>query len=157
METRRLGRLLAQHEVPLAPQPLVDADATVHPLRAVVGDDKHRRLVVGEPQQAGDLGVEPPVVIEHRVLVGIARLEQPVLQVGEPPEAMVDAVGAHLDHEEQVPGPRLEQILRQSEPLLGHLLDLVEQAVLVVGAEVLDVDEIVADDLLDLLSSGGYV
>ena len=102
-ETRRLGRLLAQHEVPLAAQPLVDADAAVHPLRAVVRDDEHRRVVVREPQQARDLRVEPLVVVEHRVLVGIARLEQPVLGVGEAPEAVVDAVGAHLDHEEQVP------------------------------------------------------
>ena len=141
-----------QDEIPLPSEPLVDADAAVHALRAVIRDDEHRRLVVREPQEArASFGVEPPVVVEHRVLVRIAGLEQPMLGVGEAPEAVVDAVGAHLDHEEEIPGPGLEQVLCEAEPLLGHLLDLVEQAILVVGAEVLDVDEIVADDLLDLV------
>ncbi len=69
----------------------------------------------------------------------------------------MDAVGAHLDHEEEIPRARLEQVLGELEALLGHLLDLGEEAVLVVGAEVLDVDHVVADELLDLVLQLGRV
>ena len=63
-------------------------------------------------------------------------LVEAVLGVDEAPEAVVDAVGAHLDHEEEIPRPRLEQVLGDAEPLLGHLLDLGEQLLLFVRAEV---------------------
>ena len=56
----------------LAAEPLVDADAAVHALRAVVGDDEDRRLVVGVLEQTADQPVDMAVVVEDRVLVRAA-------------------------------------------------------------------------------------
>ena len=55
--------------------------------------------------------------------------------VHELPEAVVDAVGAHLDHREELPRLRLEQVLGEREALVGHLVDLRSRVVLVVAAE----------------------
>ena len=127
LERRRLGRLLLQHEVALAAEPLVHADPAVDPLRAVVGHDENGRVVVDFGQQARDLLVEPPVVREHRVLVRVARLVQAVVGIGEAPEPVMDAIGPHLDHEEEIPRPRLEQPLRDLEAARGHRLEILEQ------------------------------
>ena len=66
------------------------------------------------------------------------------------PEAVMHPVDAHLDHREELPGLRLEQVLGEPEALVGHLVDLPQQVVLVVGAEVRAVEQVLADDLLDL-------
>ena len=61
--------LALEREQALAAQPLVDADAAVEPLRAVVGDDEDERVVVGVLEQAADQPVEVDVVVADRVLV----------------------------------------------------------------------------------------
>ena len=53
----------------LAAEPLVDPDATVEPLRAVVGDDEDDRVLVGMLEEPGDQPVDVAVVVEDRVLV----------------------------------------------------------------------------------------
>ena len=63
----------------------------------------------------------------------------------------MDPVGAHLDHEEEIPGPRLEQVLGEAEAAHGHLLDVLEQALLFLRPEVLHVDHVAADEILDLV------
>src|SRR4029450_8109723 len=60
------------------------------------------------------------------------------------------AIGAHLDHEEEVPRPGLEKVLGNLEALLCHLLDLGQETTLLFGAKALDVDHIAADETLDL-------
>ena len=61
--------------------------------------------------------------------------------------AVVHPVGAHLDHHEELPRLRREQVVGEREAPVGHLVDLPEQVVLVVGAEVRAVEEVFADDL----------
>ena len=137
-------------EQALAAEPLVDADAAVHALRAVVGDDEDRRVVVGVLEQAADQPVDVAVVVEDRVLVRAARDVLAVLRVHVLPEAVVHPVVAHLDHREQLPGLRREQVLGEREAPVGHLVDLAEEVLLVLRAKVLDVEHVLADDLLDL-------
>ena len=156
-EPGRLGWLLEQREVALLPQPLVDADAAVDPLRAVVRDDEDGGLVVGEAQQPPHLLVDAAVVVEHRVLELVVGLVQAVLGIEVAPERVVDAVGAHLDHEEEIPRPRLQEMLRNLEPALGHRLDVAQHARLVLGPEVRHVDHVLADEPLDLLLERGRV
>ena len=62
-------RLGERRQQALAAQPLVDPDATVEPLRAVVGEDEDDRVVVGMLEQPGDQPVDVAVVVEDRVLV----------------------------------------------------------------------------------------
>ena len=74
-----------------------------------------------------------------------------VLRIHGLPEAVVDAVDAHLDHHEEVPGLRAEEVVGEREAAVGHLVELPEQVVLVLGPEVRAVEQVLADDLLDLL------
>ena len=67
-------RLARRREQALAAQPLVDADPAVHPLRTVVGDDEHGRVVVGVGEQLGEQAVEVDVVVEDRRLEPAAGL-----------------------------------------------------------------------------------
>ncbi len=118
---------------------------------------EHGGVVVREPQQPPHLLVDAAVVVEHRVLELVVGLVQPVLRVEVAPERVVDAVGAHLDHEEEVPRPRLEQVLRDLEPALGHRLDVAQHARLVLRPEVRHVDHVLADEPLDLLLERGRI
>ncbi len=70
---------------------------------------------------------------------------------------MVHTVRAHLDHEEKIPGSRLEQVLGEAKALFGHFLDLAQQPLLVVRAEVLDVDHVATNNALDLTLELGWV
>ena len=146
---RRVGVGERRQEA-LAAQPLVDADAAVHALAAVVGDDEHGRVVVRVGKDAAHELVDVLVVLEDRVLVRVPGDELAVLRVHQLPEAVVHAVDAHLDHGEELPRLRLEQVLGQLEAPVGHLVDLAQQVVLVVGAEVAHVEVVLADRLLDL-------
>ena len=56
-----------EDEQPLADQPLVDAEAAVEPLRAVVGDHQHDRVVGQQLEDLADLVVEVAVVVVDRV------------------------------------------------------------------------------------------
>ena len=144
------ARLAHGLEQALAAQPLVDADAALHPLGAVIRDDQHDRLLVGVLEQAGDQPIEVAQVVEDRVGVGPVRLVAVVELVQVLPEAVVHAVEPDLDEREQLPRLRLEQVLGEPEALVGHLVDLPQQVVLVLGAEVRAVEEVLAHDLLDL-------
>ena len=117
----------------------------------MVGDDEHRGVLVGEAEQALDLLIDRFVVVEDGVLVRVPRLVQAMLRVEKAPEAVVDAIGAHLDHEEEVPRPGLEKVLGDLEALLRHLLDLGQEAILLPRCGSLDVDHVAADETLDLL------
>ena len=145
-------RLGVEREQAFPAQPLVDADAAVEPFRAVVGDDEDERLVVGVAEESPDQPVDVLVVVEDRVRVRAPRLVLAVLGVHVLPEAVVDPVGAHLDEREQLPGPRLEQVLGELEAPVGHRRRSGEQPVLVVGAEVRAVEEVLPDDLGDLVA-----
>ena len=146
------GGALAQRQVALADQPLVHADAAEHRLGAVVGDH-HQRGVLPQPlDQRADLGVEVAVVVAERLLVGRAGHVVGVAVVVVAPEPVVQAVGAHLDHHEEVPGARVAQVPGQLEPALRHLIDVAQDPVLLVGAEVGHVHHVLADDLLDLVA-----
>ena len=133
------------------------ANSAVQPLRAVVGDDEHKRLLVGVLEQPGDEPVDVAVVVENGRLEGVAGLVLAVLGVHELPEAVVDAVVAHLHHREQLPRPRREQVLGEPEAPVGHLVELLEQPRLVLRAEVLHVEQVLADDVGDLVLEAGRV
>ena len=49
------------------------------------------------------------------------------------------------------------EVLGEREPAVGHLVDLAQEVLLVVGAEVLRVEEVLADDLRDLVLERGRV
>ena len=75
------------------------------------------------------------------------------------PEGMVDPVHAHVDHHEEVVAAAVEQSMAGGEALLGHRVDVPQDLILVVGAEVRHVDEELAlDPPLDRrLQLGRYV
>ena len=117
-------------------RPFVERDAAGHALDAVVADD-------GDPGVIGDVfenlpqrGIYMCIVIFHacrQLRVGfVARM----FLVEVFPEAVVNAVGAHLDHHEKIPGLVLQQPLGVSGVVVGHLEDAFEQTNFVVGAEV---------------------
>ena len=58
---------------------------------------------------------------------------------------MVDAVVPHLDHREESPRAGREQVLGEPEAAVRHLVELLEQPRLVLGAKVLDVEDVLAD------------
>ena len=90
------------------------------------------------------------VVVEDRVLVLVPRLVLAVLGVHVLPEAVVHPVWAHLDHREELPRLRRKQVVGELEPPVRHLVHLPQEIVLVVGAEVLAVEQVFANHLLDL-------
>ncbi len=147
---RRLRRPLHERQVPLAHQPLVEAEAAVHLLGAVVGDDQHQRVGRAEGEQLGQLGIHVAVVVADRVLEGVPCLVLVVCRVHVAPEAVVDAVDAHLDQHEEIPGARAEEVLGEPEVLVGLVVDALEEPRLVRGAEVLDVEHVAPGHLLDL-------
>ena len=73
-----------------------------------------------------------------------------VLRVHEAPEAVVHAIDAHLHEHEEVPVLLLEQVHGDLVPPGVHLVHLAQQVVLVLGAEVLHVEHVVADQRLHL-------
>jgi hypothetical protein len=85
-------RVLVEREQTLLNEPLVDAEAAVQPLGAVVGEDQHGRLVVQQFQQRPDLGIEASVVVADHLAVGIAGHVVAMLGVLEFPEAVVHPV-----------------------------------------------------------------
>jgi hypothetical protein len=80
----------------------------------------------------------------------MARLVEPVEAIVVLPEAVMDPIHAHLDEHEEVPGARAQEVLDEREALLRHLVDLVEDALLLIGAELLHVEDVLADELLHL-------
>ena len=144
-------RLGERREQPLATEPFVDADPAVEPLRAVVGEDEDDGVLVRVLEELREQAVDVAVVVEDRGLVRVARLVLAVLGVHVLPEPVVHAVGPHLDHREERPRLRREQVLGEREPPVGHLVHLPEEVLLVVRAEVLRVEEVLADDLGDLV------
>ena len=75
------------------------------------------------------------------------------------PEGMVDPVHAHVDHHEEVAAAAVEQSMADGEALLGHRVDVPQDLLLVVGAEVRHVrEEPALDPPLDRrLQLGRYV
>ena len=108
----------------------------------MVGDDQHRRVVVEALEQLADLVVEVLVVAADNVAVAMVGLVLRMGGVEVAPERVVDPVDADLDHHEEVPRPRVEQVPGDREVLLGHLVDLGEDPVAVVTAEVAHVDAV---------------
>ncbi len=102
-DRRRRARRILESEVPLAHQPLVEADAAFHALRAVIGDHEHERIARHQTEQRRQLAVEVAVVVADRLLEGVAALVLVVLRIHVAPEPVMDAVEPHLDHHEVVP------------------------------------------------------
>ncbi len=113
-------------------------------LAAVVRDDQHHRVVVQQSQPLANLAVEVDIVVADGIFVGVARLVQGVALVKVLPEAMVDAIHAHVHVHEKVPGLGRHQVLDQLVVLIGQLVDLLQQVVLVLGAELGHVEHVFA-------------
>ena len=151
-ERGRAVRRLAQHEIALVAQPLVDADRALHRPRAVIGDHHHGGVVVEALEELADLVVEVLVVAPDHVAIPVPRLVPRVRGVDVAPERVVEPVEADLDHHEEVPRPGVEQVAAHREALLGHRVDLGEDPVAVVAAEVAHVDAVGPDEALDLVA-----
>jgi hypothetical protein len=118
-ERHRGVGLRQRAQIALAAQPFVDADPALHPLRAVVGGDEDRGVVVRMLEQRADELVDVTVVVEDRV--GVRTVGVEVL-----PERVVHAVDPHLDHCEELPRLRAQQVVGQSKAAIGHVVDLAE-------------------------------
>jgi hypothetical protein len=90
----------------------------------VVGHHEHRGLVVCMAQQVAEEAVDVDVVVEDRPLVGAVRHVLAVGRIHVLPEAVVDAVGAHLDHCEELPPLGAQEVIGELEAPVGHLVDL---------------------------------
>ena len=101
-------------------------------------------------QQLADLPVEVLVIVEDDVLVFVPGLVEVVLVVHVLPEGVLDPVDADLDEHEEVPGLVPDEPVHDLEPLVGHLVDLGQDLVAVLGPED-DVEDVGAEALLDLL------
>ena len=107
-------------------------------LRAVVGDDEDRRLVVGV--------LEQPARSARRRVGGSrgsrSRTGRPERACGAPGPCPSRSRGAS-GRDPSRPSRRsshgfvVEQVLGEREPAVGHLVDLAEEVLLVLGAEVL--------------------
>ena len=146
------GRVLPENEVAFAPEPFVHANAALHPLCPVVRDQQDESLLeINVLENFADLAVEKHVVILKYVPVGIALLVEAVPGVAESPEAVVEPVRPHFHEHEEVPRLGLEKMPDHPKALLCHLVDLPEKPILVLGPEVLDVDDVPVCDPLHLL------
>src|SRR5215469_8673031 len=92
-----------KHQQALLDQPLIDGESAIQPLRSMVGNYEHDRVVVEQFEYAADLLIEPGVVIGNSVLVGISRLEQHMLRIVEIPEPVVHAVQADVNKVKIIP------------------------------------------------------
>jgi len=117
----------------------------------VVGNHEHRCVVVGEAEETAELLVQRPVVVERDLLVPVAGLVPAMKRIEEMSEAVLDPVGSHLDHEEEIPGAPLEQVLGDAKALLGHLFEVGSEPVLLVRAKVANVRHVVTDEVVDLV------
>ena len=96
------------------------------------------------------------VVVQDRPLVGAVRHVLAVGRIHVLPEAVVDAVRAHLDHCEELPRLGAQEVIGELEAPVGHLVDLAQEVVLVLRAELGAVEEVLAHDVLDLVAQGGW-
>ncbi len=133
------GGFFLEHQVALAPQPLVHTQPAVHLFRAVVRDDHDYRVVVQLRQQFAHQPVQMHDIVADGVFVGVAGYVLVVRVVKVLPKAVVDAVHAHLDEHEKVPGLFSQQVVEHLEAFVGHFVNLPQQIVLVFGAELLHV------------------
>ena len=141
-QRRHLRHRLRQAQVALLLQPLVHTDAAFHLLRAVVGDHEHAGLLAQQRPQLRHLAVDEAVIVQHGVLEPVALLVLAMAGVAEFPEGVVEAVGAHLDHHEEVPRARAQQVARHGEVLLGHPVNLLQDALFFFRAEVFHVQPV---------------
>src|ERR1051326_4711438 len=65
------------------------------------------------------------------------------------PETVMNAIGAHLDHHKEVPLFILYAMARETKTLIGHGEDLIENAVLLIGAKIVAIENIAFRDALD--------
>ena len=110
---------------------------------------------VKQLQDLADLVVEVPVIVVDRLAERAIRLVQDVLGVVVLPEPVVDPVQPDVDEVEIVPLLGLEQVAHDLELSPAHGEDLVAEPGLVVGAEALDIDRVVAHQLADLVRELG--
>src|SRR5262249_55570309 len=75
---------------------------------------------------------------------------EPVRRVHVIPERMVDAVGAHLYHDEIVPIILREEMPGELKALARHLVNVSQDFFLVAGAEVAHVEDVFSYDVFDL-------
>ncbi len=70
---------------------------------------------------------------------------------------MVDAVGPHLHHHKIVPVFAGEEMAGEMETFPRHLVNVGQDFFLVAGAEIADIENVFADDLLDLFFQLGRI
>ena len=150
---RRVG---VHAEIAVLDQPLVDAQAALHRLAAMVRDHQHHRLGRHQVQQPADQPVDMDVVVVDRVLEAVARLVAGVPRVHVAPVTVMDPVHAHVHEHEVVVALAGQEPARDVEVLVGEGVDVAEDLVLVVRAEVRHVDqELAGDPALDLRPQRG--
>lgn len=133
---------------------MVDGDAAVHALGAMVANDHHRAIRRQERDDLAKPGIQPDVVVANSPDKWAGRIVFRVQRVVEAPEAVVDAIGGDLDIHEEVPWLRGHQVSDDLQVLFRDLVDLTQQRGLVLSAEVGDIHPVVADQALDLRLQG---
>src|SRR5439155_3678659 len=69
----------------------------------------------------------------------------------------MNTVGTHLNKHKEIPVFFSNPLFDQLKTLFGHRINLAQEVILVIGTEVWDIDEIVANGSLDLLHDGGRI
>src|SRR5579885_3190303 len=155
---RQLRRLRFQRQVALADEPLVDANAAIHLLGAMIGDDEDGGVFqVHQLQNLPDLAINVAVVVVNAVVQAGIDLVPVVRRVVELPQAVMNAVGSHLHEHEEIPVLLHEPAFDQLEAFFGHGVNLAQQVILVLGAKIRHVDQVIAHDGLDLPHSGSRI
>src|SRR5579883_386374 len=145
-------------QIALLYEPLVDADTTVHLLGSVIGDDKDGRIIqVHQVENLPNLVVEITVVIVNALIIGGMDFVFMMSGIVILPHTMMNAVGSHLDKHEEVPILLNQPLFDQFEALFSHRINLAQQVVLVIGAEIGHIHQVFADNGFDLLHGGGRI
>ncbi len=134
--------LFQQGEIPFLHEPFIDAHPALHRLRPVIGYDEGDGVVAGQGQQLSQLPVKILVIVKHRIGVGGARFMLAVAGVEIFPEAVMHPVRPDLHHHEEIPGLGAEQVFCHAEPLGGHVIDLLQQQLLILGPEIVHVEQV---------------
>src|SRR5271157_102371 len=140
-----------QRQEPLADQPLIDTETSLHRLAAVVGENENPHVIARLGDQAADFLVQHCVVVLDHGTVGRVGLVSRMTFVEVLPESVMDPVRADLVECEEVPPLLGPEVSGHGEMLSGHLDQLRSDPIAVLGPEG-HIEFVTAGDALDLVS-----
>src|SRR5581483_2621931 len=111
-------------------------------------------LQVYQIENLADFAVDIAVIVVDALVIRGVNLVFMMGGIVELPHAVMDAVGSHLDEHEEIPVFFRDPLLDQLKTLFGHGVNLAQQVIFVVSAEVGNIYQVVAHRRLDLLHDG---